>query len=239
MLISKFEVDKNAYGITTQQARIFACLVQVDASESIASVIEEINDKSWISRLHIVERISYQARLRATATSIMQDCLKFEDTLQGEVYDYSVVGEYIVSKEGRRSLKDYFAHQAVPLAELWKEKQSGNPGFDYHSEAPSNIIIFGEAKYKSSANPYDNAINQVERFIDSGKDLMELTDLKNFVSASAIENFISGKKGFAISFSIHANNPNIIIEHAIKYAGTNKIANYDEYYIIGVLINDQ
>lgn len=239
MLIYKDEVDKNAYGISAHKARIFACLIQVDASDSIASILTEINDNSWISKLGIVEQISYQARLNATVKSIMTDCIQFTDDTGVDVYDYSVVGEYIISKEGRRTLSEHFTHTPIPLAELWKEKKSGNPGFDYHSEAPSNLIIFGEAKYNSNSNPYDDAINQIEDFIVNGKDSMELTDLKNFVSQTAVQNFISRKKGFAISFSIHAKNPKAIIENAIKYANADKIASYDEYYIVGVQINDK
>jgi hypothetical protein len=169
----------------------------------------------------------------------MDDCLKFIDDTGHKVYDYSIVGEYIISKEGRHTLAEQYSHTAVPLAELWKEKKEGNPGFDFHSESPDNLIIFGEAKYNSSSNPYDDAIKQVEGFIDKGKDKMELVDLKNFVSMDAVKKYIVGQKGFAISFSIHAKNPFTIIENAIKYCHTNNIANYDEYYIVGVIINDK
>ena len=239
MLICKFEVDKNAYGISACNARVFACLVQVNASDSILSILAEINDNSWIAKLGIVEQISYQARLQSTAKSIMDDCIKFNDDSGVNIYDYSVVGEYIVSKEGRKALTEQFSHAPVPLAELWKEKKSGNPGFDYHSESQTSLLIFGEAKYNSTANPYSDAIDQVEGFIDSGKDRMELVDLKNFVSQTAVQNFISGKKGFSIAFSIHSQTPKTIINNAIKYQNANNIASYDEYYIVGVQINDQ
>ena len=239
MLICKFEVDKNAYGISSCSARVFACLVQVNASDSILSILAEINDNSWIAKLGIVEQISYQTRLQATAKSIMEDCVRFNNESKDNRYDYSVVGEYIVSKEGRKALTEQFYHTPVPLAELWKEKKTGNPGFDYHSESQTGLLIFGEAKYNSAANPYNDAINQVEGFIDCGKDRMELVDLKNFVSQTAVQNFILGKKGFSIAFSIHAQSPQSIINNAIKYHNANKIANYDEYYIVGVQIDDQ
>lgn len=239
MVISKIEVDKNVYGLSKHKARIFACLVQVNASDSIISILRELNDNSWISKLGIVQQISYQARLESTAKSIMEECVRFVKNTGVKVYDYSVVGEYIISKEGRKTLQEHFTHSPVPLAELWKEKKSGNPGFDYHSESPSNLIIFGEAKYNSSTNPYTNAIDQVEKFIVKEKDKMELVDLQNFVSENAVQNFISGKKGFAISFSIHSNKPDLIMKKAIKYAKTDRIANYDEYYIVGVQINDK
>ena len=239
MLVSKFEVDKNKYDLSTCNAKLFVCLVSVDASDSIASIIKEINDNSWIAKLDIVEQISYEARLKETVKGIMQDCIKFNSDTNCDIYDYSVVGEYIISKEGRRALIGEFNHFAIPLAELWKEKSSGNPGFDYHSESTTNLIIFGEAKYNSSSNPYTNAISQVEEFIDKGKDCMELTDLRNFVSNDAIENFKQSKKGFSIAFSIKAQNPDEIINNVILSDKINKIKDYDEFYIIGVIVNDK
>ena len=122
MLISKIEVDKEAYGLSSYKARIFACIVQINASDSIASILKELNDNSWISKIGVVQKISYEARLKATAKDMMEDCLQFIDNSGVKIYDYSIVGEYIISKEGRRTLSEYFTHAPVPLAELWKEK---------------------------------------------------------------------------------------------------------------------
>lgn len=239
MIISKFEVNKAQYGISSFKARLFACLVSVNASDSIASVMTEINDNSWIAKLDIIEQISYEARLKETVKSIMNDCIKFDTDTNSNIYDYSVVGEYIVSKEGRSTLVTEFNHQAVPLAELWKEKAKGNPGFDYHSESTTSLIVFGEAKYDSSSNPHSKAIKQVEEFITKAKDCMELTDLKYFVSDNAVANFKQSKKGFSIAFSVKAQNPTDILNNAILSNEIVQIKNYDEFYIIGVIINDK
>ena len=239
MLIKKFEIDKNEYGLPSSQTRFFACLVNVDASHSIASIIREINDNSWIEKLNIIEKTSYEARLKETVKTIMDDCLTFDATIKQDIYDYSTVGEYIVSKEGRSALIQEYNHTAIPLAELWKEKASKNPGFDYHSESVSNLIIFGEAKYNSNYNPYSDAIIQVEGFITKQKDHMELTDLQNFVSKDAVNNFLQSKKGFSIAFSVKGEDPLTIVTNAIKSTKINKIANYNEFYIIGVVINDK
>lgn len=240
MVIEKFEVDKAKYNITQCEAKMFACLVTVNASESIKAVIDEINDDSWIAKLNIVDRTSYEARAVRTVEKIMRECTKSNDTLAKETeYDYSIVGEYIISREGRDTLVSEFQHAHVPLAELWKEQLSGNPGFDYHSESISNRIIFGEAKYNSTSNPYNDAISQVEGFIQDKKDKMELTDLKHFVTDKAVNNFLENKKGFAVSFSIKAADPSKIIENAICSQLINQIKQYDEFYIIGVIINDK
>ncbi len=239
MLLYKKEADKSKYRISNTPTKIFSCLIQINASESIASVIEEINDNSWIAKLDIVDRISYTARLKETAIKIMNDCVKFNAELNSNIYDYSIVGEYIISKEGRKALIEQFSHSYIPLAELWKEKVSNNAGFDFHSESTTNLIIFGEAKYNSTSNPHGDAIDQVEDFIIKGKDAKELTDLKHFVSNEATNNFINNKKGFAISFSINSQNPQTIIDNAINSEKINNITNYDEFYIIGVIINDK
>lgn len=239
MIIEKIEVDKNALGLTDFSANIYACLVTVDASESIADVMREIADKSWISRLKIVHQVAFEARLQSTVKVIMENCLSFCSDIGVSKYDYSVVGEYIVSKEGRRALVSGFNHIAVPLAELWKEKESGNPGFDFHSESTSNLIIYGEAKYDSNQNPYNRAINQVEGFINQKKDAMELSDLSNFVSDIALGNFISNKKGFCVSFSITTHKPIDIIKNAIQSDKLNNIKRFDEFYVVGVVINDK
>lgn len=239
MVIHKQQIDNKKDLISNSNTQIYACIVQVDASESIASVIAEINDNSWISKLNIIEQVSYTTRLKETAKNIMKDCLTFNTELNCNIYDYSVVGEYIVSKEGRKALIEQFSHSYVPLAELWKEKSSNNPGFDFHSESTTNLIIFGEAKYDSTSNPHGDAIDQVEGFITKGKDAMELTDLKHFVSTQATTNFLNNKKGFAISFSINSQNPKTIINNAISSEKINNITNYDEFYIVGVIINDK
>ena len=239
MVLSKQEIDKSNYNLNNTSTKIFSCVIETNASESIASVIEEINDNSWISKLNIVEKVSYAARLKETAKNIMKDCLEFNTELNCNIYDYSIVGEYIISKEGRKALIEQFSHSYIPLAELWKEKSSNNPGFDFHSESTTNLIIFGEAKYNSTSNPHGDAIDQVEDFITKSKDVMELTDLKHFVSAQATDNFLNNKKGFAISFSINSQNPQTIIDNAITSEKINNIANYDEFYIIGVIINDK
>lgn len=239
MLIYNQPTDKNKKLTSKNKTKIYTHIIQVDASESIASVITEINDNSWISKLDIVDQVSYMARLTETAQNLINDCIKFNTDLDCNVYDYEIVGEYIVSKEGRKALVEHFSHSYIPLAELWKEKVSNNPGFDFHSESTTNLIIFGEAKYNSISNPHGDAIDQVEDFITKGKDKKELTDLKHFVSTEATSNFLNNKKGFAISFSINSRNPQEIIDNAVNSKKINNISNYDEFYIIGVIINDK
>ena len=68
---------------------------------------------------------------------------------------------------------------------------------------------------------------------------MELTDLSNFVSDIAVSNFISNKKGFCVSFSITTQKPIDIIKKAIQSDKINNIKSFDEFYVVGVVINDK
>ena len=241
MIILKSELDKSQYdNLSSVKAKIYICLVEINASDSIASIVQEINDKSWIAKLNIVEQISYEARLKGTVKKIMDECNIFDNETKHNIYDYSIVGEYIISKEGRTALTAEYNHSAIPVAELWKEKTSRNPGFDYHSESTSNLIVFGEAKYNAHKNPYNDAIEQIENFIIAQKDCMELSDLQHFVSSKAVKNFEQSKKGFSIAFSLKkTNNPLLIVENVISSDKIANIYNYDEFYIIGVVINDK
>ena len=71
------------------------------------------------------------------------------------------------------------------------------------------------------------------------KDLKELTDLRHFVSNESVENCIGGKKGFSVAFSIKSDKPENILDNAIRSEDNVIINDYDEFYIIGVIINDQ
>jgi hypothetical protein len=218
---------------------VYTCLIEVNATDSIATIIQEINDSGWIKKLDLIDQLSYGERIKNTSKIIFDKCSNCNSVTKTTTYDYSIIGEYIISKEGRSTLINQYGHKFVPLAELWKEKDSGNPGFDFHSETCENIIVFGEAKYNSSANPYSDAINQVEDFIRLKKDVKEMSDLKHFVSSEAQNNFINSKKGFAISFSIKAKDPFNVLNNVIHSTDIIKIADFNEFYIIGVIINDK
>ena len=125
----------------------------------------------------------------------------------------------------------------IPLAELRKEKVSGNPGFDYHSENKNNIIIFGEAKYVAGQNAYGRALKQVVEFIDAKKDLKELTELTSFVSNEAIKNANLERKGYAIGFSSYSTSSEDLISNIRKSKHFKKIIRYEEIVIVAVDIN--
>ena len=146
-------------------------------------------------------------------------------------------GEYLVSYAAGSGLEMQYNHTKIPLAELWKEKVLGNPGFDFHTETPSKIIIFGESKYSSTSTPHMDAVNQIIHFIQEEKDIAELSDLKNFIQQESARNVTTGKKGFAAAFSVNAQDVKRAIVYPLKdTARLATLLNQEEIYLIGVEI---
>lgn len=149
----------------------------------------------------------------------------------------SKTGEYFVSEIARETIINELKYKDIPLSELWKEKVSSNPGFDYHSENNDSIIIFGEAKYVSKQNAYGKALKQVVDFIKNKKDVKEFVDLKKFVSDEAIKNANLGRKGYAIGFSSYSTSTEDLINNIKKSEYFNVLIKYEEIVIVAVDIN--
>lgn len=146
------------------------------------------------------------------------------------------LGEYLVSMNAQEALVQGLAHTKIPIAELWKEQISGNPGFDFHTLSTSEIIVYGEAKYRSTQNGYYDAFNKMSDFIHDNKMQRELRHLRVLASDNAAQNVLSNKLGFAAAFSVHTRNLGRTIENAIKYPSFNILLNYPEVYLITVEI---
>lgn len=223
------KIDMTKYG-KIAKGDVYKIHVRIDNVEERAKdLIKAISDKSWINGLDIVDQISYDARAGRTIIKLVTEIFEKVDTVVTEEF-----GEYLVSESARDSLCDNFRHIKLPLAEIWKEKKTGNPGFDFHTESQSQLISFGEAKYSSSTNPHTVAINQIVGFIAENKDKMELTDLKHFCSKDAITNAINGNKAFVAAFSVNGQQYNRIFDTALNSEGFEQLLNYPELYIIGV-----
>lgn len=119
---------------------------------------------------------------------------------------------------------------------MWKEQTTGNPGFDFHSFSPNDLLVYGEAKYNATNNPYTVAINQINHFIDIEKDIQEYTDLKRIFSKVRSRHKNNNHKAFVAAFSLNAKDNDEILAKAIKHNELCKLMNYPELYIIGVEI---
>jgi len=223
-------VDLKALGIDSTSIVHLVHVKILDVHQKAQEIITMLTDKSWISKLHAVPQLSYQSRAQKTIEKLVTNILtKVEDTVTEDF------GEYLVSDSAGESLVQIHQHSKIPLAELWKEQMTGNPGFDFHTESASNLIAFGEAKFKTDGSPYSVALTQIADFIIQEKDLMEVNDLQNFVSATALTNIMDNKKrAFIAAFSMNANNPALIFQNALKHDRFKELVEHAEIYLIAV-----
>jgi hypothetical protein len=143
------------------------------------------------------------------------------------------IGEFIVSYTAQLALENKYSHTRIPLAELLKEKISGNPGFDYHTISHNNHLIFGEAKFSLDATPRANALDQIVLFIND-RDNAELLWLQPFLNEHAKKNVVKGENGYAAAFS--HNNKNILttLENALESEPVKEIIKLKDLYLIAV-----
>lgn len=188
-------------------------------------------DESWLSKIDDEgDRESFKVRAEPTIKALIKILKKVGSKIGGDF------GEYLVSTSALTTLENECGHEALQLAEIWKEQESKNPGFDFHTLSSENILLFGEAKYRANKNAYGSAIKGICKFIKKKKDIAELVDLKRLHSNRINnEHLNENKKGFIASFSIHNNFENIfktIIDN--KDINENKLFKYAELYFIGI-----
>ena len=167
-------------------------------------IVEEfeahITDTSWINSLDEISKITFKATSQKTIDKIVNDIIAKITTSVNED-----IGEFIVSYSAQLALEIEHSHIRIPLAELLKEKISGNPGFDYHTISTSNYLVFGEAKFSLDSTPRARALEQIEEFIND-RDNAELLWLQPFLDGDTKANIIKGEKGYAAAFSYNNNN---------------------------------
>jgi hypothetical protein len=223
------KIDMSLYGKTTA-CNVYCIHVKVkDINASAKTIIKTITDISWISKLSTIPQITFEATSKRTILKLVNGILR---KVKGTVTED--FGEYLISFTAQNSLETVHSHIKLPLAELLKEKVSGNPGFDYHTESHLNNIIFGEAKYSGTETPRADALDQISKFIDLQKDDAELNTIQYFVSKTAITNYTSNKKGYVAAFSLNSENVNLIFRNALQSEVIDKLICYPELYIIAI-----
>lgn len=218
--------------VPSTPCRVYTTHVIVDdVGDCAKKMIESIKSTSWIDRLSPVDQVSYSAcASRSIAKLVSEIFSKVTEPITTEF------GEYMVSLCAQDALESTMQHKKLPLAELFKEKMTGNPGFDFHTESHSLLIAYGEAKYSCNDSPYSNAITQICGFIANKKDIIELKDLSRFVSVDATKNAMEGFRAFIAAFSINAMQPNRIFENILNSEHITPLLSYPELYLIGVEI---
>lgn len=210
------------------------CIVNINTYQTIAEKISRtILDFSWMSSLDPTIKLAYDYTVRETANKLKAICDKTIDNPQIEK-DF---GEIMVSITASESLKQLFDHISLPISELWKEKVSNNHGFDFHTICPTDLIHFGEAKYSSSENSYTAAIEQADQFITEEKHYRDIPHLKGIIEKDEpIDNLAKKKFSIVSAFSINSDNPQLIIENAVKKVlEFNIFTSAQNIYLVGVI----
>ncbi|UKK67618.1 hypothetical protein L6466_13115 [Prevotella communis] len=202
-----------------------------DLSDAVSEISQKIADTSWISKLPTFFRDAFLANAPKTIDKIVNEILnKVASGLNEKI------GEYLVSFSAQQALETLFHHYRLPLAEILKEQLSNNPGFDFHTISHKDNLIHGEAKYGGKDTRWADATDQISDFIDENKHQGEQGWLYPFLSAPVIANVNEGKRGFTAAFSMHAQKEKLIFRHAMESDASKKIAQYEEYYLIAVVI---
>lgn len=194
------------------KGKIFSLALEIsDLENRVEEMLEIALDTSWLDPLGVIDKPGYKARSKKTIDKITNDILKNVGSEMSEEF-----GEYMVSDAAQTALKEHLKHLRLPLAEFIKEKISGNPGFDFHTECTSATIAFGEAKYSGVSSAHGRALKQINEFIIDEKDIQELPDLQKFVTKAAAMNAVYGTKSYSAAFSITSNNINKIMDNALN-----------------------
>ena len=186
--------------------------------------------RSWIAKFDkSYIRNSFFKRAEDTAEYLADKILKDDGD---KITEDS--GEYVVSELAREALVIELKYLDVPLAELFKEQVSGNPGFDFYSANKEKVIIFGEAKYSSGRNAYGIGMEQVDRFIREGQDVSDLNDIDKFFEEESLKLADNGDKAYAIAFAAKGTASDMIIKGIIRNKHYKDIAINKEVIFLAV-----
>lgn len=201
-------------------------------SITLRDIIITLSDLSWISKFDkSYIRNSFQKRAEDTANYLAK---KIQRDDADKITEDS--GEYVVSELAREALVNELNYLDIPLAELFKEQVSGNPGFDFYSANNEKIIIFGEAKYNSRQNAYGVGMEQVDRFIREGQDVSDLNDIDKFFSEESLQLADRGEKAYAVAFATKGTSSEKIIKGIISNKHYGNIAKNREVIFVAVNI---
>lgn len=226
-----YEVDNDS---PSKKCTIHAICVEInDIEERAEAMINTVVDTTWMNDMDIIS----QAAFEACADRTIQ---KFKSQILEEVTDEmnTEFGEIMISDTAQCVLVSEANHSKLPLADLFKERVSGNGGFDFHTVSSDENIIYGEAKYSGVTSRYTDAICQINDFINDKKDIAELNVLRQFVSDRASIRAIEGNKGYTAAFSLVCTDKAKVMENAVYSSNLRDLYVYEEIYLIGVEVND-
>lgn len=226
-------IDKKKYpDLSSVSSCEINCIhIQISNFKPIIQEFQKsITDTSWINSLDELSKMAFKANATKTIDKIVNDIIaKVKTSLTIDI------GEYIVSYAAQSALEIEFIHTKIPLAELLKEKISGNPGFDFHSISSSKYLIFGEAKFSMKGTPRAKALDQIGVFIND-RDHAELLWLRPFLENDTITHIANGHKGYTAAFSFNGNNVLKVFNNALNSEIVKEVIKHKELYLIAVEI---
>ena len=209
---------------------LFIRIEPTDIKITLRDVFKSLSDKACISdfdKKYIQDY--FQVRADETINYISNNIInQSDDTITSDT------GELVVSELSRLTVINELNYLDIPLAEIIKSKAVGNDGFDFFSKNLNEIILFGEAKFKSSQNAYGSAFKQIERFERIKQDVSDIKEIKEFCSEDSLNNHSDGKKGFIASFASKSTSTTNIVNGIKKNTHFNILKKHQEIICVAV-----
>lgn len=206
-----------------------------DLRLSLITIFNSLMDVSWINYFFGDNPVLKDSVTKRAMPTIEKFNSEFQS---GEAVSVNKdTGELMVSEISRRTLVERYGYFSMPIGDLFKQKVTGNPGFDFFSINHEEIILFGEAKYVSRSTPCDKAFNQIADFIDKGKDSKDMWDVEKFIPERKVAqlNFLNGQKGYVGSFSSKKETDQELIDKIKNLSSYKSLqAAYPEIICIGI-----
>lgn len=233
--IEKYEkIEISSLGIITE-AKLHLFHIKINEhSTMIKEFIQHLADTSWIDKMGATDREAYEANAIKSIQKIVNDILTPElNVSPDKAVVISQSGQYIVSYAAQKGLNNKLDHKILPLAEIFKDRILGNSGFDFHTETPTAVIVFGESKYTSKSTPVNTALEQVQEFIKEKKDAGEWIHLKNIISDEA-KAIYKEKKSYAVAFTLNCKDIDAKLKSFLSKDILEPFKNHDELFFIGI-----
>lgn len=201
-----------------------------DLSITLNEIFLSLSNLSWLDNFDAdYLKSSYEKRARITLDNLRKKLLS------GDTDELTTnTGEIVVSELARKSIIETLDYSDIPLAELFKQKKDGNPGFDFFTENKEEIILFGEAKYIARTNGYGRAFSQIADFIKEGKDISDFVDIERFCSENSLVNSNSGSKGYIAAFSSTEMDTETLIDNIKSNANFKELTKHKEIICVAV-----
>ena len=207
-----------------------------DVSLTIQDVYNSLCDASWVNRLSARESVkdAYRLRVEQTTASIRNAFLNGNGTLDADT------GEYVVSESARRYLVNQLHYLDIPLAELMKQRSTGNPGFDFFSMNLNDVLLFGEAKYRGNGDESGSreAIGQINEFVfgPDPRDVSDIAELQAFLTDAADSNFKANQKGYVAAFTTWQESDEHVIDRITRHPNFSSLTQFPELICVAIQV---